>query len=138
MRPKTPLLTVDAVIELPENRIVLIERKYPPMGWALPGGFVDPSESLLEAVCREAIEETSLDITVVDILGVYSEPWRDPRGDTVSVVYCCKANGIPKGGDDAATAVSFLLTDLPDVLAFDHREILADYIEWKKTPKNLL
>lgn len=133
MRPKTPLLTVDAVIELAGDRIVLVKRRYEPLGWALPGGFVDPGESLYDAVVREVLEETSLEIIVIDLLHVYSKPWRDPRGDTVSVVYCCTADGVPAGGDDAAEAKGFLLSDLPDNLAFDHADIIADYIRWRKT-----
>ncbi|MEN8208168.1 MAG: NUDIX hydrolase, partial [Candidatus Fermentibacteria bacterium] len=87
MRPVTPLITVDAIIELTDGKLVLVKRKYTPPGWAIPGGFVDPGESLAFAVRREAREETSLDIEVVSIFHVYSKPWRDPRGDTVSVVY---------------------------------------------------
>jgi len=132
MRPKTPELTVDAIIEL-EDGIVLIERKYPPSGWAIPGGFVDPGESLLEAVKREAKEETNLDIEVIDLFHLYSKPWRDPRGDTVSAVYYCKATGTPKGGDDAAEAVVFSEKELPENIAFDHREILQQFFHWKKT-----
>ena len=134
MRPKTPELTVDAIIEI-QNGIVLIERKYPPSGWAIPGGFVDPGESLLEAVKREAKEETNLDIEVIDLFHIYSKPWRDPRGDTVSAVYYCKATGIPKGGDDAAEAVVFTENNLPSSIAFDHREILQQFFNWKKTGK---
>jgi len=133
MRPITPLLTVDAIIELPDGRIVLIERKYPPMGWAIPGGFVDPGESLADAVRREALEETSLDIEVISIFHVYSKPWRDPRGDTVSVVYYCRASGCPEGGDDAAEAAAFLPDAIPDNIAFDHRKIIQQFLLWKNS-----
>ena len=133
MRPITPLITVDALIELPDGNIVLIERKYPPPGWAIPGGFVDPGESLADAVRREAKEETSLDIEVVSIFHVYSKPWRDPRGDTISVVYYCRAEGFPVGGADAAKAVAFAPDDLPETIAFDHRVIIGHFINWKKT-----
>ena len=133
MRPVTPLITVDAIIQLPNENIVLVKRKYPPSGWAIPGGFVDPGESLAEAVRREAREETSLDIEVVSIFHVYSKPWRDPRGDTVSVVYYATAEGCPEGGDDAEKAVAFAPDDLPDVLAFDHRKIIQQFLLWKKT-----
>ena len=133
MRPLTPLITVDAIIELTDGNIVLIKRRYPPPGWAIPGGVVDPGESLAEAVRREAREETSLDIDVVSIFHVYSKPWRDPRGDTVSVVYYCKADGCPEGGDDAEKAVAFSPYDLPDVIAFDHRKIIQQFLQWKKT-----
>ena len=132
MRPETPKLTVDAIIEINDG-IVLVERKYPPPGWAIPGGFVDPGESLLEAVKREALEETSLEIEVLDLFHVYSKPWRDPRGDTVSAVYWCRATGNPVGGDDAAKAVVFRRDNLPDAIAFDHREILQHFFHWRKT-----
>ena len=133
MRPVTPLITVDAIIELPDEKLVLVKRRYPPSGWAIPGGFVDPGESLADAVRREAREETSLDIEVVSIFHVYSKPWRDPRGDTVSVVYYCTADGCPVGGDDAAEAVAFAPDDLPDAIAFDHRKIIQQFLQWKKT-----
>jgi len=133
MRPVTPLLTVDAIIELPDHRLVLVERKYPPPGWALPGGFVDPGESLAEAVRREALEETGLGIQVLELFHVYSVPWRDPRGDTVSAVYHCTASGTPFGGDDAARAEGFLPESLPVEIAFDHRMILEQFIHWRRT-----
>jgi len=132
MRPETPQLTVDAIIEMERGEIVLVERKFPPEGWAIPGGFVDPGESLLEAVKREALEETSLAIEVLDLFHVYSKPWRDPRGDTVSAVYWCRARGNPVGGDDAARAVAFAEGNLPAKIAFDHREILQQFFLWRK------
>ncbi len=132
MRPETPQLTVDSIIEI-DGGIVLIERKYPPSGWAIPGGFVDPGESMLEAVKREALEETSLEIEVLDLFHVYSRPWRDPRGDTVSAVYWCRAHGTPAGGDDAARALIFSENDLPERIAFDHREILLQFFHWRVT-----
>lgn len=134
MRPKTPELTVDAIIETGSG-IVLIERKYPPGGWAIPGGFVDPGESLVQAVKREALEETGLNIRVLDLFHVYSRPWRDPRGDTVSAVYWCSAEGRPCGGDDAARAEVFTEDDLPVEIAFDHREILNHFFHWRRTGK---
>ncbi len=133
MRPKTPELTVDAVIEMQDRGIVLIERKYTPAGWALPGGFVDPGESLLQAVKREALEETGLEVEVLDLFHVYSRPWRDPRGDTVSAVYWCRASGKPLGGDDAARAEVFSEYGLPKHIAFDHEEILRQFFHWRKT-----
>lgn len=133
MRPVTPLITVDAIIELPNKSIVLVERKYPPPGWAIPGGFVDPGESLADAVRREALEETSLKIEIIEMFHVYSKPWRDPRGDTVSVVYYCRAEGEPTGGDDAASAIAFSPNELPGQMAFDHSEILRQFFEWKRT-----
>ena len=133
MRPITPLITVDALIELPDGNIVLVERKYSPPGWAIPGGFVDPGESLADAVRREAKEETALDIGVVSIFHVYSKPWRDPRGDTISVVYYCRAEGSPRGGDDAAKAAAYSPYDLPENMAFDHRKIIGQFLHWKET-----
>lgn len=132
MRPETPQITVDAIIQI-EGGIVLVERKYPPLGWAIPGGFVDPGESLLEAVKREALEETNLEIDVVDLFHVYSKPWRDPRGDTVSAVYWSTAVGDPVGGDDAAKAVVFLESELPEDIAFDHKDIIKQFFHWRKT-----
>lgn len=131
MRPETPQITVDAIIEMNKG-IVLVERKYPPLGWAIPGGFVDRGESLLEAVKREALEETSLDIEVLDLFHVYSRPWRDPRGDTISAVYWCRASGEPIGGDDAAKAVVFSKDALPENIAFDHREIIQQFFHWRQ------
>jgi ADP-ribose pyrophosphatase YjhB (NUDIX family) len=133
LRPKTPELTVDAIIEMENGGIVLVERKNFPSGWAIPGGFVDPGESLAEAVRREALEETSLEISVKEIFHVYSKPWRDPRGDTVSVIYHCTATGEPAGGDDALTAKTFMTDSLPDEIAFDHRKILEQFLLWRRT-----
>ena len=133
MRPKTPELTVDAIIETANGGIVLVERKNFPSGWAIPGGFVDPGESIAEAVRREALEETSLEISVKEIFHVYSKPWRDPRGDTVSIVYYCTASGEPTGGDDARTAKIFMPEFLPDRIAFDHARILGQFFHWRRT-----
>ncbi len=131
MRPVTPQLTVDAIIELRDGRLVLVERKFFPRGWALPGGFVDPGESLAEAVRREALEETSLEIEVLSLFHVYSRPWRDPRGDTVSAVYHCRASGSPVGADDALSAFAFQPEDLPfESMAFDHAKILRQFLLW--------
>jgi 8-oxo-dGTP diphosphatase len=124
--PSGPSPTVDVVIALPGDRVVLVRRKHPPPGWALPGGFVDAGERLEAAAIREAKEETGLDVTLVDLLYVYSDPRRDPRRHTVSAVYVGRAEGEPSGGDDAAEARAFRWTDLPAPLAFDHGEILAD------------
>jgi len=128
-RPETPALTVDVVIELvdrPGRPIVLIERRNPPPGHALPGGFVDVGETVEEAARREALEETGLAVTLRSLLGVYSDPARDPRMHTASVVYVGEARGEPRAGDDAARIRVVTLDDLPD-LAFDHARILADY-----------
>ncbi|MFH1627982.1 MAG: NUDIX hydrolase [Pseudomonadota bacterium] len=109
--------------------IVLIKRKNPPSGWALPGGFVDYGESLESAARREAEEETSLKVELLYQLGAYSDPSRDPRHHTISVVFVGKATGKPRAADDAADIGIFDRTSLPDPLAFDHRQILSDYFK---------
>jgi len=134
--PETPKLTVDIIIELtdrPGRPILLIERKNPPYGWALPGGFVDVGENLEQAAVREAAEEISLPVTLVTLLGCYSDPGRDPRGYTVSAVYIAEASGEPRAADDAANVQVFLPGALPEVLAFDHALILADYLNYRQS-----
>ncbi|MDX1431995.1 MAG: NUDIX hydrolase [Gammaproteobacteria bacterium] len=134
--PRTPLLTVDVIIELvnrAERPIVLIERRNPPFGWALPGGFVDVGERLEEAAVREAREETGLDVTLDALLGCYSDPQRDPRAHTVSVVYIGQAQGHPAAADDAARAEVFPHDAVPASLVFDHAAILADYRRFRET-----
>jgi ADP-ribose pyrophosphatase YjhB (NUDIX family) len=128
-----PLLTVDIIIELASAHIVLIERKNPPHGWALPGGFVDYGESLETAAVREAKEETSLDVTLTEQFYNYSDPDRDRRHHTVSAVFIATAAGVPQGADDAKTAREFGEKDLPAPLVFDHAEILRDYFHFKRT-----
>jgi len=127
-----PVPTVDVIIEV-GDRIVLIRRKYPPPGWALPGGFIDGGEKAQDAAVREALEETGLRVTLTGLLGVYSDPSRDMRKHTISTVYIGKAKGTPSGRDDAAEAGLFSENDLPSPLAFDHAQILADYFRFKKT-----
>jgi ADP-ribose pyrophosphatase YjhB (NUDIX family) len=129
----TPLTTVDTIIEISSGGIVLVERKNPPHGWALPGGFVDYGESLEVAAVREAKEETSLDVTLVEQFHTYSDPHRDPRHHTVSTVYLAIADGVPEAGDDAQDAKVFIENELPASIVFDHPRILADYFRYKKT-----
>jgi 8-oxo-dGTP diphosphatase len=129
--PQTPLATVDVIIEI-DGGVVLIRRKSPPPGWALPGGFVDRGESVAEAARREAKEETGLDVEITELLGVYSDPKRDPRGFfTISTVFIGRAAGTPNGGDDAAEARVFPMDALPPDVAFDHPTILADYRRYR-------
>jgi ADP-ribose pyrophosphatase YjhB (NUDIX family) len=129
-RPKNPLLTVDAIIEI-NNGIVLIKRKNPPYGWAFPGGFVDYNESLEDAVRREAKEETGLEIELIRQFHTYSEPTRDPRHHTVSTIFTARATGTPVAADDAQKIGIFTEHTLPEEIAFDHRQILADYFSGK-------
>ncbi len=114
------------LVDRPGRPIVLIERRNPPPGWALPGGFVDLGETVEAAAVREAREETSLVVALGPLLGVYSDPGRDPRGDTVSIVFVGRASGAPVAADDAK---AFRIVDpaAPPPLAFDHARILADY-----------
>jgi 8-oxo-dGTP diphosphatase len=123
-----PVPTVDIIIQK-ENAIVLIERRNPPYGWALPGGFVDYGECLETAARREAFEETGLQITNLKQFRAYSAPDRDPRQHTISYVFTAETDALPKAGDDAAAVKLFLLNDLPTSLCFDHGKILSDYIE---------
>lgn len=127
-KPSTPPVAVDVIIEV-DGGLVLIERRNPPPGWALPGGFVDPGETVESAAIREVREETGLEVELVRQFHVYSEPGRDPRGHTVSVVFVGRAEGEPRAATDAAEARVFPKDDLPEPLAFDHDRILADYLE---------
>lgn len=124
---KGPALTVDVIIEMTGGGIVLVERRNPPHGWALPGGFVEYGETVEQAAVREAREETGLDVDLVRQLHVYSDPARDPRSHTVSVVFVGRASGAPRGGSDAATARVFARDELPAPIVFDHAAILDDY-----------
>ena len=123
---KGPLLTVDLIIELNEG-IVLIKRKNPPEGWALPGGFVEYGETLEYAAIREAKEETGLDVKLMRQFHLYSDPERDPRHHTVTTVFLAQAAGKAVAGDDAKEVGAFQRDNLPVRIAFDHRDILNDY-----------
>ena len=128
-----PAPTSDIIIELPGGGIVLVERKYPPPGWAIPGGFIDDGESAEAAARREAKEETSLDVELLEQLYTYSDPRRDPRGHTLTVVFIARATGTPCAADDAARAEVFTESTLPAPLAFDHADVLADYFRYRRT-----
>jgi len=130
---RNPVPTVDLIIEMtrPDGKqgVVLIKRKNPPPGWALPGGFVDYGESLEEAARREADEETSLEVTLKYQFHTYSAPDRDPRLHTISTVYVAAGRGFLRAGDDAAEAGIFAREEMPVPLAFDHQKILDDYFQ---------
>jgi 8-oxo-dGTP diphosphatase len=130
---RNPFPTVDIIIEI-EGRIVLIERKNPPKGWALPGGFVDYGETLESAAIREAKEETGLDIYDLRLLGCYSDPKRDSRMHTITTVYIAKGEGVPQAADDAAELALFLPQELPSPICFDHARIIEDYRNFRGFP----
>jgi 8-oxo-dGTP diphosphatase len=132
---RNPFPTVDIIIEI-QDGIVLIKRKNPPYGWALPGGFVDYGESLEAAAVREAREETSLEVHNLRLLGCYSDPGRDTRMHTISAVYVAEGCGQPQAADDAVDVAVFPLANLPETLCFDHAAILGDYAATKQTPPN--
>jgi len=126
---------VDAIIELAgaATKVVLVRRRFEPLGWALPGGFVEVGETLEAACVREAREETGLDIELIEQFFTYSDPRRDQRRHTLSTVYLARARGVPVGADDAAEARAFGLDELPSPIAFDHAQILADYRRYRET-----
>lgn len=126
-RYRNPLPTVDVIIRIADT-VVLVERRNPPLGWALPGGFVDYGESLEEAVVREALEETGLELSDLKQFRAYSRPDRDPRQHNISMVFTATGSGALRAGDDAGGIRLFPLDALPAVLCFDHAEILADYL----------
>jgi 8-oxo-dGTP diphosphatase len=136
---RNPYPTVDVIVEIaappggPGPGIVLVQRRNPPLGWAIPGGFVDEGERVEDAAVREVREETGLRVHLSDLLYVYSDPARDPRHHTLSVVFIGQAVGNPTGGDDAEDARVFPLDDLPSPIVFDHARIVADYRHFRET-----
>jgi len=134
----TPHISVDGIVKLYDAQdryrgIVLIERKNPPHGWAFPGGFVDIGETIETALRREMKEEISLDVQIERLLGIYSDPGRDPRFHTVSAVFVCRATGTPEAADDARrvhVVENAEARGLP--LVFDHARILADYLDGRQ------
>jgi 8-oxo-dGTP diphosphatase len=131
---RNPVPTVDIIIELidrPHRPMILIERKNSPFGWAIPGGFVDYGESVETAAMREAAEEVSLQVDLIEQFQVYSDPNRDPRKHTLSVVFLATAKGEPQAADDAKTIGVFNAWDVPANLCFDHDKILRDYWQYR-------
>jgi 8-oxo-dGTP diphosphatase len=127
---RNPTPTTDIIIELtdrPDRPIVLIERKNHPLGWAIPGGFVDYGETVETAARREAQEEVSLEIELIEQFQVYSDPTRDDRQHTLSIVFIATAKGQPKAADDAKNVGVFHQWEIPSNLCFDHNRILKDY-----------
>jgi len=132
---RNPIPTVDIIIEISSNEksgIILIERRNPPFGWALPGGFVDYGESLEQAAIREALEETSLNVQLLKQFHTYSDPARDPRQHTITTVYIASATGMPQAADDAINLDIFQENHLPKPIVFDHHRIIQDYFHYKK------
>jgi len=127
---RNPLVTVDIIIEI-DRKIVLIQRANPPLGWALPGGFVDYGEPLEQSAIREAREETSLDIELIEQFHTYSDPRRDPRHHSITTVFIARASGVPQAADDARSLGLFTKHTLPDPLVFDHAGIVSDYFRYK-------
>jgi len=129
---RNPFPTVDIIIH-DNDRVVMIERRQPPSGWALPGGYVDYGESLEAAAVREAREETGLELADLQQFHAYSDPERDPRQHTITVVFTARGIGNLRAGDDAKAARWFPLAALPEPICFDHAQILADYLKWFNT-----
>jgi len=129
---RNPIPTVDIIIEVGDEGIILVKRKNYPHGWAIPGGFVDYGESAESAATREAREETSVKVTSLRQFRVYSDPARDPRQHTLSVVFIARGEGTPRAGDDAADLGVYTKNTLPKPLAFDHEKILHEYFAVKE------
>ncbi len=132
MSQRNPYPTVDVIVENGAG-IVLVRRRNEPLGWALPGGFVDVGECVEAAAVREIKEETGLDVDLETLFYVYSDPTRDPRFHTMTIVFVGQADGIPVGDDDAAEAHAFPVDALPEPIVFDHQRIIADYRRWRTT-----
>ena len=139
MTPRNPAPTVDIIVELtdqPNRSLVLVERKNEPKGFAIPGGFIDYGESAEQAAVREAKEELGLDVELLEQFHVYSDPNRDSRKHTLSIVFLARAEGKPKAGDDAKNVeVIELKKALDRKLCFDHERILKDYYSYKEEGK---
>jgi 8-oxo-dGTP diphosphatase len=129
--PKNPYVTVDIIIEI-QDGIVLVQRRNPPLGWALPGGFVDYGETLEAAARREALEETGLSVKLLEQFHTYSAPDRDPRHHTISTVFIATAKGSPQGADDALQALVFRPATLPRPIVFDHGGIISEYLAYRR------
>jgi 8-oxo-dGTP diphosphatase len=136
MAYKNPVPAVDLIIEIEGKGLVLIERRNPPPGWALPGGFVEVGETLEQAAIREAKEETCLDVELLGQFHTYSDPKRDPRMHCISTVFVARATGTPRAEDDAKAVALYPKDQLPDILAFDHRKILEDYLSSSWNPSH--
>lgn len=128
-RHRNPVPTVDIIIEYQSQGVILIERAKPPLGWALPGGFVEYGETLEEAASREAREETGLEVVLLGQFHAYSDPRRDPRQHTITTVFVARGAGVPRAASDARNLAVFSPETLPENLAFDHARILADYLK---------
>ena len=133
---QNPVPTVDIIIEFGTQGIILIKRKNFPHGWALPGGFVDYGETVETAAAREAREETSLELESMRLFGVYSDPTRDPRQHTLSIVFIAQGQGTPYAADDAEDLGIFTKNHLPSPIVFDHDKILQDYFRMKEHTDN--
>jgi len=131
VKHKNPIPTVDIIIEIKDQGIVLIKRKNPPLGWAIPGGYVNYEESFENAAVREAEEETSLKVKLLKQFHTYSDPDRDPRQHNATTVFIARAQGEPQAASDAKGIGIFTEDNLPDNLCFDHRQILLDYFHKK-------